>query len=231
MAFPQVATTATNFNATASQPTVTLPASIASGDLLIAVVATNLAPAITWPAGWTELANSPQDAVSASDRVSVAYRIADGSEGASVAPSFDVSRPWCSYAYRITGAHASQAPEMSAGVAASTVNPDPDSLDPSGWATEDTLWLACLLFGVGNRTVDGYPSSYTDGAAISTATSGGVGFASARRENAVSSEDPGTFTVSGAASSTRAFTVAIRPAAVVSAAPTLHVVQSNLRLT
>lgn len=229
MAFPQVAGTASNFSATATAPSVTLPGSIVAGDLLVAFLATNVVPVITWPGGWTELTNSPQDN-GVQDRCGVAYRIADGSEGASISPTLSTNRPWASYAMRITGAHASQAPELSVGVQASTINPDPDALDPANWATEDTLWLACVLIGIGNLTVTSYPASYTNGTLSSTGTSGGVGFAIARRENAVASEDPGTFTIGASPSDMRAFTLALRPAAG-GGTPHTHEVDDTLSIT
>jgi hypothetical protein len=89
--------------------------------------------------------------------------------------------------------------------------PNPPSLDPANWATEDTLWLAAMVADT-SRTVSVYPSNFPDRRAALVsggATGATLGFATLG--SASGSIDPGTFTIS-AADDWAAITVAIRPA-------------------
>jgi len=91
-----------------------------------------------------------------------------------------------------------------------TGNPDPPSLDPNNWATEDTLWFAACGVDT-SRTISAYPlpdNQYTDPSGGSTGATLGVCTSS----SAASSLDPSTFTIS-ASDDWEACTVAVRPAA------------------
>lgn len=77
------------FSATTSV-TLALPASIATGNLLIGHVSVRRSVpigAITWPAGWTEIDSQVFDG--GNGKASVAYRIASGSDTAPVVTHFD----------------------------------------------------------------------------------------------------------------------------------------------
>ena len=61
---------------------VAAAASISPGDVLLAIVRSPAATTFSWPAGWTELVETGADA--SDDVESVAWRLADGTEGASI---------------------------------------------------------------------------------------------------------------------------------------------------
>jgi hypothetical protein len=208
MAFPVVSASTPSNAAANTSHTVNLPAGIGAGDLLLAYVTCDgLASTIDWPAGWDVIKEA--EAFNAQAGIDVAYRIADGGEGASIAITFGASLAMASRVLRITSWHGTTPPEVSTGtnMGGGTTVPDPDALTPS-WGPEDTLWLASLCHD-SNPTVSAYPSDYTDGEDVVNAATNG--FALARRELNAASEDPGTFTI-GATQECFAFTVAVRPA-------------------
>ena len=212
MAFPQVAATNTSIEdaADVTSHTVSLPASISSGDLLILIFGHDGSGTVSWPVGYTEIHDALADIDAAG--IAIAYRQADGGEGASITVTTSSSQKSAHVTYRITG-HidpATQVPEDSTGATGTSTTPDPDSLTPTGGA-KDYLWIAC---GVANAepTVDGIPTNYTDGLHVAGAFEGGnCRTYSARRELNASCEDPGTFTI-GSSSEWRAVTLAIHPA-------------------
>lgn len=212
MAFPQVATSSSGQESSASTShVVTLPSGVGAGNLLLIFIATDVDDALTPPSGWTELSDL---SVSSSAQCGVAYRIADGSEGASATYTSSASNIAVWIAYRLTGNHASTAPEVAQGVNDSGANPNPPSLNPSNWGTEDTLWFAMAATPV-NITVSSYPTNYTGGLNSATSAENGASVSVARRELNAASEDPGTFTLS-TSSDHRAITLAVRPTDVVS---------------
>lgn len=205
MAFPVVASlTATVFTSTATAHLVNMPATVNSGDLLITKFV-NQVDAVTTPSGWTQL-HSTANTV----RLGTYYRIADGTEGG-IQVNFVTSSPRraAAHVYRITSWHGTTPPEVGTAATGNSTLPDPPTLSPS-WGAEDTLWLAGTGAGA-IVTVSVYPTSYTDGA-DDDATTTAPTVASARRELNATSDDPGTFTISGSTTWV-AQTLAIRPAA------------------
>lgn len=225
-AAPTVATSTSNTTASGTSHTVSHPASCCSaGELLIyQMVCANSTKTVTWPGTVTQLFNQTTRGVAAGPGCgangnaadachTVGYRFADGSEGASITVTTSGAATTCSYAvYRITGAHASTAPESAVNplVGSTSANPNPPSLDPSGWGTEDTLWVAAYVV-ISNTAVTSYPTNYTANQLNPHTT--GAGLATATRTNSASSEDPGTFTHSISEVWT-AYTLGVRPAAV-----------------
>lgn len=190
---------------------VTLPGSIVSGNLLIAMIACNSATTFTWPAGWTEFKDTGED-----PGFSAAYRFADGSEGASITVTVsNTIRDTVHIAFRATGAHASTPPEITSVATSSTATPNPPSITPS-WGAADTLFLAIAAVDRSSGvTLSAYPTNYalynTDkGHPTAGSTSGGRLSMGGRELNATSA-DPGTFTFS-ASHPASAHTIAIRPA-------------------
>ena len=113
--------------------------------------------------------------------------------------------------YRRTGHEdpSTQAPEGSSGATGVSTVPNPDNLDPTG-GEKAFLWLA----GHGNDgafSVSVYPTSYSNGIDDFGQGIGSVGVASAERELTATTENPGTFTVSGS-SRWVAGTIAVHPA-------------------
>jgi hypothetical protein len=99
------------------------------------------------------------------------------------------------------------APEAAAYVEQlTTANPNPPSLNPAGWGTEDAWW-ATTCFANGNLTVTTPPANYSNEGAIDGGSNNDIGYAT-RKLNAAS-DDPGTFTL-GASVSTHCTTIAVR---------------------
>ena len=206
MAFAVIKTTATTELFANLVATLNLPSGIVDGDLLIMGVTLRNGQTATWPAGWTQIGflNKTVDT-----SIEIRFRDADGTEGATIAVTLDTSASGCvGICYRIDSHHSSTAPEASTGADANSSTPDPDSLNPAGWGTEDTMWL--VFCGHKTSIITAAPSSYTNLIAENNATAIAAG--SARRELNAASEDPGTFTAAGSNRWT-AMTVAIRPAA------------------
>jgi hypothetical protein len=147
LTFPAIAT-ASGGNRTTDSTTQTLdmPASVASGDLLIAILVCDGNPTFTWPAGWTSLHTGTVSGGSAA-KVEARYRVADGSEGASMAVTTSASEMMAYNVVRITGYQGT--PESSTGATGSSTTLTSDSLNPAGWGTEATLWLAVGAYDVG----------------------------------------------------------------------------------
>jgi len=214
MAFPSLAAVAVTSRGTpeTSSP-VSLPAGVSSGELLLAMVETIFTSDIVWPAGWTELL---QEDVGGG-RFSIAYRRADGNEGPTVTVTH-ASALLAGLAYRITNAQdpAVQPPEISAGVAGSDANPNPDSFSPTGGA-KDYLWLALEWHLGPNEDVSAYPLNYpllpTQASAAPLA---GGRVSAAGRQLAAAAENPGAFTLTQTAD-WRAHTIAIHPSGALTA--------------
>jgi hypothetical protein len=190
---------------------VRMPASVSDGDLLVCIFTNHGNPAVATPGGWTRIGTTlGGNAV----RTSRYVRRADGTEGGA---TFDfatgTAETAVAHVYRITGwfddgtlANAVQ----DAAATGTGMAPNPPTLDPASWDSERTLWIAAY----GAQNLGGttrYPTSYTDG---QYHESGGIvgrsSAASTRRENAVASEDPGTFTNSYSQAWV-AVTIGIRP--------------------
>ena len=210
MAFPSVVTTATSTdNANDTTQTVTLPAGISSGDLLIILMVWNNSTATTTvPTGWTRLvADTALDA--SQGAIGGFYRQADGGEGASVDVTTSGNTRSGAASYRITGHEnpATQAPEVSSITVATSTNPDPPSITPTG-GSKDYLFLACMGQD-GNPTPTGSPANYSNELAVNV-FSGTVSLRSMERQLAASSEDPGNWTIA-ISNEWAAWTIAIHP--------------------
>ncbi len=206
--FPIVAASATSSRASNDfADVITMPAGIASGDLLIVIHSTDVGGgARTWSGGFTEILNK-----SATSNLGVAWKIAVGGDTLTVTKS--ESERFSAIALRITGAHASSAPEISATVTGSSTAPNPDSVTAS-WGAENNLFIA--FHGHDTTTTDAsvtaFPTSYTENQIQ------GVYVASAGEPNmatqnlTAASDDPGTFTINTSLG-WRAGTIVVRPAA------------------
>lgn len=214
MAFPTYTTpTTTQFASVVTSMSVNLPASISSGDLLLAFVQTRYATSWTVPSGWNELAS--QVGGSSVGELTVFNRAADGTEGSTASWTAGTGNTAAWQVLKITGWDGTTTPEV--GTASGDVSTANPPLLTASWGNPENLWLAVAGNAATSATTfTAAPSGYSGflnvgassgGAAVSLATSYenylGVG---------VASEDPGTFTVS----SNRfwaAMTVVIRPSA------------------
>lgn len=200
---PVIAATNTgtdNSTATTSAD-VQLPAGIQAGELLMIVGGNGGTLTSVAATGWTVLYNGTKQ--------TILYKFASGSEGASVTVSWTGSIKNVWHSVRITGAHASTAPEIASATGNSNA-PNPPTLTPS-WGSAANLWIA--TFGAGQNEADTYPAAYTDNRYTEANTTGsanaGIGFAT--RALTATDDDPAAYGIA----ETRpwnANTVAVRPA-------------------
>lgn len=222
MAFPAVAGTAETAVTTAgTSHAITLPGSIAAGDLLVLWLAKGSTPA-TWDAlaGWTELLDE-----NFASGLFIAYRWATGGDSNPTFTSSGATRS-ATIAYRITGAEdpATTPPEIGTTASGSGTNPDPPSLTLGGGVARDYLVLTGFARNGEEADDDTWttaaPTNYTNllqkacGVA-GTNLSGMIAVAERQVNTAV--ENPSTFTV--ATGGWRAQTVGIHPAAAPTSAP------------
>lgn len=166
MAYPQVASETTSTDDSTTNHTVSLPANISSGDLLIIFFGTNLATTTTFPEGWTEFFD---DASQTTVSLAIGWRKADGEEGASVELTTNVTTYSAHYTVRITGAEdpETQPPEVSAASTGYSDETECNALSPTGGA-KDYLWLQ-VESNDDDDDVTGYPTGYVDTGFVQTA--------------------------------------------------------------
>lgn len=210
MAFPTAsAATVTTFATSVTTMAVNMPASISSGDLLIAHVGVRNAGTWTVPSNWNLLEEKAGGGTVG--ETGVWYKIATGSEGATQTWTAGTATTAAWQVRKITSWHGTTPPEHVA-VNGDAVAVNPPSLTPS-WGAADTLWLALVGSSANTMNFTAAPTNYTSLTSTTASSGGGASNAgSAIRQLNATSEDPGTFTVS----QNRwwaAFTVAVRPAA------------------
>lgn len=213
MAFPTVQSRTTGASsATATTHTVTLPATINSGDFLfVAFTCGNAsAPTVTWDnttAGtWTSIVTAVQGVGNV--RGSLYSKVADGTEGSaalSIGLSVSAQASWT--IWRITGCQGAVETVSAAGTTATVTF---SALAPT-WGAEDTLWLA-VTHVTNSPTVTTYSTNYTDPTRSAGSNASRNTTESCERLLNTSSETPSAWTLSGPAQHVQ-FTVAIRPAA------------------
>ena len=182
-------------SSTTGTVSVTMPAGVSAGDLLLVVTSSRADPStiaidrtISGNGWWTVGAflntflNNPA--------LNVYAKIATGSDALTLI-DINNSLPALAYiAVRITG-HGS-AVTISSKVQSNNAQCDPPSLTQSG-AAQDTLWIAVAAFNTSVPTAA--PSGYSDFHTANVASGVAVAYA----DNGVaasSTQDPGTFTVS-----------------------------------
>lgn len=165
----------------------------------------------TYPAGWTKInqwVGANPHGNGGRVQLSAAYRFADGSEGASINVSKSTGSASSYLIYKITGANPLSAPEVGGFNSAENATPNPPNVTPS-WGLANQLFIP--FFGhEGGGVVSSGPTNYTD---LEYSNGGGdeSGIFVARRQLAAASDDPGTFSLSGARRWV-AQTAVIRPA-------------------
>lgn len=188
---------ATNHSVEASNTTshtVALPANIQAGETLLVFFCIDGQEWISFPEGWTVLY---QEGYTIHIRFAVAWRKADGEEGASITVISGGVQQSAHISYRISGATdptvtPPEASEKASGVSA---NPDPAGLTPVG-GSKKYLWIAAAGSDDGLDLYTAYPTNYTNGETYQSAEDfQGVNIAVARRELETDSEDPGSFII------------------------------------
>lgn len=208
VAFPTVAATNTSqTNNASTSHTVALPSSISAGNLLIIVFGVFTATVST-PSGWTSFFNN----TSGDSTLYGFWKLASGSEGASVTITTGASRNSAHNTYRITGWTGT--PEAATATGSDTT-PNPPSLTPS-WGFTKTLWIAAegSLRASASHAITAFPSGYSGGISATGTipiilTSDVCG--SAWLQSAGASQNPGAFTVNASVPWV-AVTIGVRPA-------------------
>lgn len=201
--FQNASTASTNASSTSQN--INMPSGIAVGDLLIAILTIDNGTTLTFPAGWTAFATD-NDAANIGMRA--AYRIADGTEGASITVTAGSAGIGESVCLRFNHALNAQ-PDRATGTNTGTSTPDPPSLNLTGGLPLNAYWLT-VVARLANNAPSSYPTNYTldqnsfpHSSALALTISG-------RKLNAAS-ENPPNYTFP---SSTRCvfFTIGIKPA-------------------
>lgn len=188
---------------------VVLPAptgGILADDLLIAVAGIDGNPTLSWPSDWFEIKDEAGNGSAV--RAGVAWKRAVGGESGTITLTTSASEGGGVQILCVRNASTTTAPEVSAGVSSSAANANPDSLNPTNWGTENTLWIAAMCLD-GNVAVTAGPSGYYDFLNTRWANASGAGVATASRIATAASEDPGAFTHT--LEDSRAFTIGVRP--------------------
>lgn len=214
MSFPSAGTpTATQFASSVTSMSVSMPATVSSGDRLIAAGVTRYTGTYsTVPSGWTQL--KLQAGGSSVSQLTIFEKIADGSEGGGSATwVFSTATTAVWQVIRVTGAHASAASEVASTSGDYTTNPNPPSLTPS-WGADDTLWLEIAGNSADTSLTTGASTNYS-GYQLNSASTGGAqaNVSSASYQHNASSEDPGLFTAPANIRYWAAATLAVRPSA------------------
>lgn len=177
--FPVVAATNTSIeNSPVTSHDVSLPASIAAGDLLIMLMSFAIDVAVT-ATGWSPLYN-----FTSTKEGFAFYKVATGSEGATFVVTTDVSSHSAHNTYRINTYRGIPEAQTSA-------SNDPPNLSPS-WGSDKTLWIAT---GIGTPGMsDTPPTNYANGLTATAGVTINAKQVSGRRTLEAASENPGTWT-------------------------------------
>jgi hypothetical protein len=184
--WPVIAATNTSTSASGTSHAVNLPASIASGDLLIIFgrfVNGVGAAVVTPPAGWTQLYTSGN--IGTYMTVVAFYKVATGAEGATATVTTNIATTGVHDSYRISAGTYSNLLTVGAGASSA----DPPSATAQYSTVANCLYIAHI--GINGGTVSAYPPGYNLGQLGSGATSG----VASKWLNA-SSANPEAFTIS-----------------------------------
>lgn len=206
MAFPVVQARQTGSTTTnATTHSITFPASIAAGELLLAFCSVDGQPIISNSQGrWAKIGGQHRNGTTVTGCCYAKIAEASGTLDDLTLVTTSEMASWVTM--RITG-HGGL--PIGAGTNGSSTNSDPPSVTPP-WGTQDYLWIAARM-GDANVAATAAPTNYSNltGVTHSDATNGASVHTAERSLNA-SAEDPGTFT--SATEQWAALTVAVPPA-------------------
>lgn len=194
MPTPVIASTALSVtgNNTTSHA-VTMPAGVVSGDLLIIFMGLDGGGTLTWPSGFVELI----DVAAQACHQGVAYKVSDGTEGASITVTSTASEKSAHVCYRITGQSLVTNPEVSSTANGENTLPNPPALTPTGGA-KNYLWLVGWGGDGGTAFLTLFaPLSYSGSLTTSTVALGSCSVGTAHRALNAASENPSTFQRAG----------------------------------
>ncbi len=181
--------------------TVNLPATVNSGDLLIIVCRVG-GTINSIPSGWTVFVSHTANPVYA--------LIADGTEDGGTATVGTSSASVGAFRVIRISNHGVDLVGLWNGSSVyigHVSSADPPSVNPVDWDVLDTLWIATTVTSNSGQTITGYPSGYTN---TGYSITGFTGVATAFKNSAAASEDPGAFTL-GASGAWLARTIAVSP--------------------
>lgn len=215
MAFPTVVSRNESSTATAgTSHVVNLPAGLVSGNLIL--VLTNIgstAATFNTLTGWNEIVDE-----GSANGITMWYRVADGSEGATVTFTSSASTRDASVSYQINGAlsPATQAPQLSTVATGTSTTPNATTCTPTGGA-KDYLWIT--MFGMAGEQADddtlvtGTPTNFVNTlqktCGVAGTNLGGMIASAEFASNAASMDAAAWTSVDNAA--WRAYTIAIHP--------------------
>lgn len=187
---------------------VDLPTGIEVGDLLLLLFSCydpeTASVTITWDGDWTELEEQHVNGYSRG----IAYRVADGDEGAAVTVTTGATGYSAHKTYRISGYQG--IPEASADATGNDANPNSANLATSWGIPNGSLFISFFGGGTaGSRTLNSYPSNYWDGSFVKS-TNGYAYLGSAIKPKQAASEDAGQYTLTGGAINWAAWTIGVR---------------------
>ena len=199
-----------------------------AGDLLVAIVVAYQRSAAgatfgSWGGGFTELADVDGGATTMA--VGIATKVSDGTETGTftVTQAATVTGHAALFLMSIENGHGTTLPELTALAVGTAAAADPAALDPAGWGSEDTLWIAVggngETSGTGSWTGMGTPTAPTNynnanSPGLGSDVIGGIHGAVAFRQLNASSEDAGTWGGQDLSNARNgALLIAVRPAA------------------
>lgn len=202
-----------SFSSSSTSHLVTMPSTVVVNDTLLICASFSAFSANPFTAaGFTQVDRRSRS--QGGDEVSgwIGKKLADGTEGGTTVDVVtNVAATGAVRVYRIANNIFDDIESVD--TSGTTTTPDPGSLNPAGWGTEETLWIAVAMAGNDDLTFSGFPAGYgnTNSTVSGAGTDAGCGIGTAELESEVASQNPGTFTLP----STEvwvAFTLGIRPA-------------------
>lgn len=214
MAFPAYeSTTPTASVGATTSHTINMPATVNSGDLLIAVNATFPDTAINEISGWTKILGDLDTAVAGV--MAILVRVADGTEGGG---SYDFTTTSNSrmvgHIIRVSSWYGSLPGVEVGGVSGATnAAPNAGEMTPS-WGSADQLWIWFVAAGDDDATISAAPTGYSN--LVSTPSGGGTNagceVGTATKTSTATSDNPDAGTISET-EGYQTGVIAIRPAA------------------
>jgi hypothetical protein len=206
-----VSSAASTTTSNQSSHTVDLPASIVSGNLLLAFFACDGSRTVQWPAGWTE--HPEMGALNFRATLSCAYRLADGGEGASITVTTSGTERAAHQVYQIENA---ADPTVTPPEFTTSAGSGPEPYLPINTVTAGVntyMWFAVFAADViaGGNSVLVYPAGYSGGVETNpTNTSGSVLLGASRKVELTNSESPSAY-LQSASEEWVSTTVAVHP--------------------
>ena len=207
-----VSNTATTVTTDSTTHAVAGPATVATGDRLLLVIAAghdsltpkDLGGGATDLDGWTLVAQgnlyTPFHAWRAYEIEAATSALATALSGQTFDFTTTTACRSAAQVIRTSGARSGGSGTAWAVQAVTTTafdaNPNPPSLS-APWGAYNHRWYSFAVFGTGGDTVSTYPASYTSIADTGSSSTTNIHVASAHRTTGVATEDPGTFALTG----------------------------------